>query len=282
MEIVLAKNAGFCFGVKRAIEEASALLANRKKRIYSIGSLIHNEHVINKLKENGLIEIDDINDIKNLKNETVIIRAHGIEKEIKELLIMNGNELIDLTCPFVSKIHQIVKNYSSDGYKVLVIGDKKHPEVRGIISYGKDIYVVINEEDINKLNIPINSKVLVVFQTTTNSTNAEKLVDILRKIYYNIEVVNTICNATKVRQEEVVSLAQVLDVMLIIGSATSSNTMKLLEIAKKYCDKSYLITDKSDLTNLNINKNEKVGVSAGASTPQYLVEEILTNVRNEF
>lgn len=282
MEIIVAKNAGFCFGVKRAIEETNALLSNRKSKIYSIGSLIHNEHVVNKLKENGLIELNSINDIKCLKNETVIIRTHGIEKEIKELLIGNGNELIDLTCPFVKKIHEVVQKYSNDGYTVIVIGDKNHPEVRGIVSYGKDIYVVINESDIKNLNIPIKSKILVVFQTTINSSNAEKLVDILCKIYYNIEVINTICNTTKDRQEEVVSLARVLDVILIIGSPNSSNTIKLLELAKQYCDKAYLVTDKNSLSNLNINKNEKVGVCAGASTPQYLIEEILTNVRNEF
>ena len=282
MEVIVAKNAGFCFGVKRAIEETEKLLADRKKTIYSIGSLIHNEIVINKLREKGLIELDDLDEIKKLKNETVIIRTHGIEKEVKELLTKNGNELIDLTCPFVSKIHEIVDKYSKDDYKVIVIGDKNHPEVRGIVSYGKDVYVCLTDEDIKGLNIPINSKILVVFQTTINSSNAEKLVDILRKIYYNIKVVNTICNTTRVRQEEVLSLAKVLDVMLIIGSPNSSNTMKLYDIAKNNCVRAYLITDKTSLSNININKNEKVGVSAGASTPQYLIEEILTNVRNEF
>ena len=282
MEVIVAKNAGFCFGVKRAIEETEKLLVDRKKTIYSIGSLIHNESVINKLKEKGLIELDDLNAIGNLKNETVIIRTHGIEKDVRDILTKNGNELIDLTCPFVSKIHEIVDKHSNDGYKVIVIGDKNHPEVKGIVSYGKEVYVCLSEVDIGSLNIPTNSKVLVVFQTTINSANAEKLVDILRKIYYNIKVANTICNTTKVRQEEVLSLAKVLDVMLIIGSPNSSNTMKLYEIAKKYCHKAYLITDKASLNNININKNEKVGVSAGASTPQYLIEEILTNVRNEF
>lgn len=282
MEIIVAKNAGFCFGVKRAIEETEKLLACREKKIYSIGSLIHNEIVINRLKEKGLIELDDLSDIRSLKNETVIIRTHGIEKEIKELLIKNGNELIDLTCPFVSKIHEIVEKHSNDGYKVIVIGDKNHPEVRGIVSYGKEVYVILANDDIKSLNIPINSNILVVFQTTINSSGAEKLVDILRKIYYNIKVVNTICNTTRVRQEEVISLARVLDVMLIIGSPNSSNTLKLYELAKKYCGKAYLITDKTSLSNISFNKNEKVGVSAGASTPQYLIEEILTNVRNEF
>ena len=282
MDVVVAKNAGFCFGVKRAIEETEKLLVDRKKTIYSIGSLIHNEIVINKLKGKGLIELNELSDIQKLKNETVIIRTHGIEKKLKELLIQNDNELIDLTCPFVSKIHEIVNKYSANGYKVIVIGDKNHPEVKGIVSYGKEIYVVLDEDDIKGLNISINSKILVVFQTTINSSNAEKLVDILRKIYYNIKVVNTICNATKVRQEEVLSLAKVLDVMLIIGSPNSSNTMKLYEIAKNNCTKAYLITDKNSLSNIKININEKVGVSAGASTPQYLIEEILTNVRNEF
>ena len=286
MTIVVAKSAGFCFGVKRAVVEAYKVLehnANEKQKIYSIGPLIHNEIVTDDLKSKGLIELNDLSDIKNLKREKVIIRTHGTLKSIEDLLKKNENEIIDLTCPFVSKIHQLVSEYSENGYKVIVIGDKEHPEVKGIVSRAmNDIYVIISKNDINNLKIDKNAKILVVCQTTTNVNNAQILVDILRDLFYNIKIVKTICNATENRQEEVKSLAKNSDVMLIIGSKTSSNTKKLYEISKVFCENSYLLSEKSDTKNISIKKDAIVGVSAGASTPENLIEEIIDNVRNEF
>lgn len=283
MKIIVAKNAGFCFGVKRAIDSAYEAIENEGPEIYSIGPLIHNELVTNDLKEKGLTILNDYDEIAKLKNKKIIIRTHGIEKNIYELLKENDNEIIDLTCPFVSKIHDLVRDYSEKGYKVIVIGDREHPEVKGIVSYAKsDIYVVISENDIRELKIDRNDKVLVAFQTTTNAENAQKLVDILKDLFYNISLVNTICNATQNRQEEVKSLSKICDVMLIIGSSTSSNTKKLYEIAKANCKNTYLLTNLNDTKNINIEQDAKIGVSAGASTPKYLIEEILNNVRNEF
>ncbi len=283
MEIIVGKNAGFCFGVKRAVDAVYDLLKENPRDLYSIGPLIHNETVTKDLKSKGLIEINDYDYVKNLKNKRVIIRTHGIEKNIYDLLKFNNNSIVDLTCPFVSKIHKLVKEYSESGYKIIVIGDKDHPEVKGIVSYAKnDIYVVICEDDINSLKIDRNDKVFIVFQTTTNAENAQKLVDILRDLFYNSRLVNTICNATQNRQDEVKILAETCDVMLIIGSNTSSNTRKLYEISKKYCENTYLLTSADDVKNIKKEKNFKIGVSAGASTPKYLIEEILNNVRNEF
>ena len=283
MEIVLAENAGFCFGVKRAIDSVYDLLEKNDDEIYSVGPLIHNELVTNDLKNKGLIEINDYDEIGKLKNKKVIIRTHGIEKEYYELLKKNGNEIVDLTCPFVSKIHKLVRDYSEKGYKTIVIGDRDHPEVKGIISYAlDDIYVVNCEEDIRHIDIDRNDRVFIVFQTTTNASNAQKLVDILKDLFYNYSLVNTICNATQNRQEEVKDLSKICDVMLIIGSNTSSNTRKLYEISKKFCANTYLLNDSKDTKSIKIEKNAKIGVSAGASTPKYLIEEILNNVRNEF
>lgn len=282
MDLVLAKNAGFCFGVKRAIDKAFEILSTGEKKIYSIGSLIHNEQVVNDLKNKGLIELTDEESVKNIKNETVIIRTHGIEKHLYNIIEKNGNNIIDLTCPFVKRIHNIVSEYTDKGYTIIVIGDAAHPEVKGIISYGKDIYVVNSQDDIDKLNIDRDEPVLIVFQTTTNASKAQKLVDILRKFYYNSIVIDTICNTTKERQDEVIDLAKILDVMLIIGSNSSSNTKKLYEESKRYCDKSYIISSVDDLKKIYLSEKSKVGISAGASTPQYLIEEILKNVRNEF
>ncbi|MBR0039387.1 MAG: 4-hydroxy-3-methylbut-2-enyl diphosphate reductase [Lachnospiraceae bacterium] len=283
MEIIVGKNAGFCFGVQRAIDAAYDLLKKDNNDLYSIGPLIHNEIVTKDLKSKGLIEINNNDEIASLKNKRVIIRTHGIEKEVYDLLKSNNNAIVDLTCPFVSKIHKLVKEYSENGFKIIVIGDKDHPEVKGIVSYAKeDIYVVINEEDIRKLKIDRNDKVFIVFQTTTNAENAQKLVDILRELFYNNKLVNTICNATQNRQDEVKILAKTCGVMLIIGSNASSNTRKLYEISKKYCQNTYLLNNIDDAKNIKIEESVKVGVSAGASTPKYLIEEILNNVRNEF
>lgn len=283
MEIIVGKNAGFCFGVKRAVDVVYDLLKEGASSLYSIGPLIHNELVTNDLKNKGVIEINNYDDVAKLKNKTVIVRTHGVEKDIYDLLKLNNNSIVDLTCPFVSKIHKLVNEYSENGYKIIVIGDKDHPEVKGIVSYAKkEIYVVINEDDIRNLNIDRNDKVFIVFQTTTNAENAQKLVDILKDLFYNYRLVNTICNATQNRQDEVKILAETCDVMLIIGSNTSSNTQKLYEISKKYCGNTYLLTCVDDVKNIKIEKKVKIGVSAGASTPKYLIEEILNNVRNEF
>lgn len=283
MEITVAKSAGFCFGVQRAVDAVYDLLKENSSDIYSIGPLIHNEIVTKDLKNKGLIEINDYDEIKNLKNKKVIIRTHGIEKQVYDLLKSNNNSIVDLTCPFVGKIHKLVEEYSENGYKIIVIGDKDHPEVKGIVSYAKnDIYVVISAEDIKNLKIDRNDKVFLVFQTTTNAENAQKLVDILRDLFYNSRLVNTICNATQNRQDEVKILAETCDVMLIIGSNTSSNTRKLYEISKKYCENTYLLNSVDDIKNIKKEKSVKIGVSAGASTPKYLIEEILNNVRNEF
>lgn len=282
MEIIKAKNAGFCFGVKRAIDAVYEELGTHNK-IYCIGPLIHNEEVIKDLEKKGLITLNKLSEINKLVNEVVVIRTHGIEKGIIDKLISNGNRVIDLTCPYVKKIHNFVKDYSKKGYKIIVIGDEKHPEVKGIVSYSiSDIKVINSEDEIKKLDFDKKDKVLIVLQTTSDSDKSKKLVDILKDLFYNYSLEYTICNATENRQKEVASLSKECDVMLIIGSKTSSNTKKLFEISKKCCQNTYMLSNYLDFKQIIINKDAKVGVSAGASTPEYLIEEILENVRNEF
>lgn len=282
MEIIKAKNAGFCFGVKRAIDAVYKELSENNK-IYCIGPLIHNEEVIKDLEKKGLIILNELSEINKLVNEVVVIRTHGIEKEINDILKSNGNKIIDLTCPFVKKIHNFVVEYSKKGYKIIVIGDKNHSEVKGIVSYStSDIKVVNSEEDIKKLDFNRNDKILIVLQTTSDSGKSKKLVDILKDLFYNYNLEYTICNATENRQKEVIALSKECDVMIIIGSRTSSNTKKLFEISKKHCENTYMLSNLSDFKQININKDAKVGVCAGASTPEYLIEEILENVRNKF
>lgn len=279
---ILAKSAGFCFGVKRAIDIANEEL-EKSKKIISIGPIIHNEVVINDLEKRGLNTF--LGDISEIKNEKVLIRSHGIEKEKFEILSKNQNEIIDLTCPFVKKIHNAVEEYSKKGKKTIVIGDKDHQEVKGIISYAENpIFVINSEEDIEKIKGEIGEKdnILVVFQTTANIEKSKKLVDILNKLFYNITVLKTICNATNDRQEEVMNLSKQCDVFFVIGSNSSSNTKKLFDVAKMNCDKVYLINQKEDLDHVDIKENAVVGISAGASAPDYLIREILSYARSKF
>lgn len=279
MKITLAKTSGFCFGVKRAIEKVYEILESGDKKVYSIGPLIHNEVVTKDLATKGLNIIDTEKEISELKNEKVVIRTHGVEKKFIDMLTKNGNEIIDLTCPFVKKIHDLVKDYSEKGYKIIIVGDKTHPEVKAIMSYSKtDIEAVLSKEDIEKLKYSPNDKVLCVFQTTSSVSDSQKLVDILNKLFYNIIVENTICNATENRQKEVYALAKSCDAMLIIGSKNSSNTRKLYEIAHSKCKNTFYANSVDELKDIKFDYDE-LGVSAGASTPEYLIEEIIQNVR---
>ena len=284
MEIKIAKHSGFCFGVKRAIDIVDELIKQNKQSnpIYSIGSIIHNETVINNYKKNGMIIVDE-KDVDNLYNETVIIRTHGIEKNIYDKLIKNNNKVIDLTCPYVKKIHKLVIEYDNKDCEIVIIGDKLHVEVKGIVSYAKkEVYVINSEDDINNLKIDNNKHLMVLFQTTANIEKSKKLVDILKNLFYNCLVVNTICTVTEDRQTEVLKLSKESDMMLILGSNTSSNTKKLYEISKKNCDRSYLLNNVSDFDNLNLNNVSVLSICTGASTPKELIEEIVIHARHKF
>lgn len=280
-ELLIAKNAGFCFGVKRAIDEVNKALS-KYDEIYSIGQIIHNERVVDDLQKKGLKVLTD-NEALSLKNKNIIIRSHGIEKEKLSVLKQNNNNIIDLTCPFVKKIHNIVEDWSNKGDTIIVIGDNKHEEVKGIVSYAKgDIYVVDNEESIKSLKIVEKSSILLVFQTTFNQVYGQKLVAILKNMFYNLTVSNTICNATEERQKETSNLARNCDSFIVIGSNSSSNTQKLYEIARKNCENAYLVNSVNDLNNVRIGKNDILGVSAGASVPDYLIQEITDYARTNF
>ena len=283
IDIVLAKNAGFCFGVRRAIELVDKTLDQKSDSVYSLGPVIHNEFVLDKLAKKGL-KIIDKSDLTNIFNSTIVIRSHGVEKNIYEIIDKNNNKIVDLTCPFVKKIHKLVEKYADFGKYIIVIGDPNHAEVQAIISYSNnDISVISSKEDINRLKIPENQEIVVLFQTTANIEKSKKLVDILTNLFYNkCLVVNTICNATIDRQNEGNEISKNVDSMIIIGSKQSSNTKKLYEVSKVNCDNTYLINDVSELSKIKNIKNQKVGISAGASTPDDLIEEIVSNARNKF
>lgn len=280
-DLLIAKTAGFCFGVKRAIDSVYKSL-DEYDELYSIGQVIHNERVVDDLSKKGLKVLTD-KEALLLQNKNIIIRSHGIEKDKLSILQKNSNNIIDLTCPYVKKIQKIVEERSNNGDTVIVVGNKEHEEVKSIVSYARsDIYVVDDEEGIKGLKIAQKSSILVVFQTTFNTVYGQKLVAILKNMFYNLTVSNTICNATEERQKETSDLAKTSDSFLVIGSKSSSNTQKLYEIAKNNCDNSYLVNSVNDLNNVRIGKNDILGVSAGASVPDYLIQEITDYARTNF
>ena len=273
-EVKLAKSAGFCFGVKRAVE----LVYEEAKKggdIYTYGPIIHNEEVVGDLENKGVRVINSPEEIDNLKSGTIIIRSHGISKDIYDRMINNGLNVIDATCPFVKKIHNIVSEESNKGNVIVIVGNKDHPEVQGIKGWSNgETYIIDSKEEIDKITINNGKKVCVVAQTTFNFNKFKELVEILTKRVYDIIAVNTICNATKERQTEAKSLALESDAMIVIGGRHSSNTQKLYQICKSECDNTMYIQTLDDLVIDELTSVRSVGITAGASTPNNIIEEV--------
>ena len=277
MDIVLAKSAGFCFGVKRAVNSVYDEIENHNTGIYTYGPIIHNEQVVQDMESKGVKVIDDLEGLKIITEGTVIIRSHGVEKSIYDLLENKKIRIVDATCPFVKKIHKIVFEESANGREVIIIGNDKHPEVEGIKGWvnGK-AWVVNNSEDVEKITIKSDSKVCIVSQTTFNYNKFKYLVEIIEKKGYYINVVNTICNATHLRQVEARKVSSSVDAMIVIGGKHSSNTQKLYEICKNECKNTYYIQTVEDLDLCELKTIESIGITAGASTPNNIIEEVHT------
>ena len=282
MEVIRAKTAGFCFGVKRAVDTVYEQLekASESTTIYTYGPIIHNEEVVKDMKQKGVIVLQSEAELDALTEGTVIIRSHGVEKAIYDKLNAQGIKIVDATCPFVKKIHNIVQKESTNGNYIIIVGNPQHPEVEGIRGWtGTKATVVQTKEDIDKLKIPENEKVCVVSQTTFNYNKFKELVEIILKKSYDVSVLNTICNATKERQTEARSIAETVDAMIVIGDKHSSNTQKLFEICRKACNNTYYIQTLGDLDLNQLGSVETVGITAGASTPNNIIEEVQNNVR---
>lgn len=284
MEIKIAKSAGFCFGVKRAVDTAyNEVLKNDDKNIFTFGPIIHNEHVLSDLEEKGVKVINNVDEVEKDSTSTVIIRAHGVSKEVYDKLSEKNVNLIDATCPFVKKIHKIVSEKSKEGYEIIIIGSDSHPEVLGIKGWSVSKTTVIeNEEQARLFETDESAKICIVSQTTFSYNKFNYLVEILSKKKYNSIVVNTICSATSERQQEARIIAEEVDVMLVIGSKTSSNTQKLYGICKEKCENTYYVQTPSDLEDVVTDSCVSVGITAGASTPNNIIEEVQNNVRIKF
>ena len=283
MGVIVAKTAGFCFGVKRAVEKVYEQIGKTDKPIYTYGPIIHNEEVVNDLHEKGVSVIDTMEELADLRDAVVVIRSHGVGKAVYDLLQTNGVEVVDATCPYVKKIHKIVSEQSSAGNQVVIVGNEAHPEVQGIKGWGnRETKVIESIEDFEKLNLSKDKQICIVAQTTFNYNKFQELVEKISRKSYDINVLNTICNATQERQVEAKKIASQVDVMIVIGGKHSSNTQKLYEICQKECNKTYYIQTLDDLNPECISSACNVGITAGASTPNNIIEEVHTNVRIKF
>lgn len=275
-EVELAKTAGFCFGVKRAVEMVYEE-ANNGQNVCTYGPIIHNEEVVADLEKKGVRVIDNP---EEAENGTVIIRSHGVSEKISETFKEDRIHVVDATCPFVKKIHKIVKEKSAEGRTIIVIGNPNHPEVEGIVGWSESGAVVIEDEkQAEDFYADENEKLCIVAQTTFNYKKFKELVEIISKKGYDILAVNTICNATEERQTEARELSSRVDAMIVIGGKTSSNSQKLYEICKNQCENTYFIQTVKDLPLDKLENFQSLGITAGASTPNNIIQEVLLACR---
>ena len=276
-EIIVAKSAGFCFGVNRAVKIAFDV-ADRQHGGCTLGPIIHNKEMVAALSDRGVVSVDSLDDIKG--RQPVIIRSHGVKRSVYDRLKEMGIAYIDATCPFVAKIHSIVYDMSRQGYTILIAGDENHPEVQGILSNCVSSYYIFKDvEDLKRIAniIPEKNKerICVVAQTTFNENFWKNCIVFLKKLYTNAKIFDTICNATSKRQAEAQTLSARCDCMIVVGDRSSSNTNKLYEICKKNCDNTYLIETAAELDRAMFADARTIGVTAGASTPDRIIKEVL-------
>lgn len=278
MEILVGETAGFCYGVKRAVDGAKEQV-EKEKGVYCLGEIVHNKQVVESLEKQGMQTVEDLEHVKN----KVIIRAHGVKKEIYQEAKEKEIEVIDYTCPFVLKIQKIAAKYRDDGYFIVLFGKPSHPENIATVSHCGDNYFVIEKEEeiqeaVKAIEKSKMKKVYIIAQTTYSVDRFEKYEEILRnELNKKIEVVtnNTICDATGVRQRDTKKIAKQVDYMIIVGGKKSSNTRKLYDIAKQYCKEAISIETKEDLEEEDLHGYEKIGIMAGASTPNQSIEDVV-------
>lgn len=280
-EVKVAKSAGFCFGVRRAVDMVYGEVSKGGK-VCTLGPIIHNEQVVADMEKKGVTVAHDIDSIGEDGETTVIIRSHGISREVMEKLEKKNVRIVDATCPFVSKIHHIVLEKYNEGYNIVVVGNASHPEVKGICGWcGNSADVLGSAEEAHEYSRHKGKKLCIVSQTTFNYKKFQDIVDILLKKSYDILVMNTICNATEERQTEAGTIARQSDAMLVIGGKHSSNTQKLFEICKRVCPDTYFIQTLDDLDLKKLQSFRSVGITAGASTPNNIIKEVQSYVRSE-
>ena len=279
MEVKLAKTAGFCFGVKNAVDMVRTTIDNVTdgRRIYTYGPIIHNDEVIRDFEEKGVFSIEGEDEIRKLEAGSVlIIRSHGAGRSVYETAWQCGVAVYDATCPFVKKIHNIVSEETKKGRHAVIIGDASHPEVSGICGWADGPYTVIrDEEEAKAFSLDVNVPISIAAQTTFNLEKFQYVVEIITEKGYNELVYNTICSATRERQKEAAQLSSFADVMIVIGDRKSSNTRKLYDICRSNCNDTYYIQTVKELPDMASEPGICVGITAGASTPDHIIQEVL-------
>ena len=282
MKVELAKSAGFCFGVEKAVNTVYEEAKKGNDIVYTLGPIIHNEEVVKDMKKRG-VEAVKIEDLASLPKGTVIIRSHGVSREIFNFVKRSGHRVVDATCPFVKKIHAIVSVQSGKGKTVVIIGNPEHPEVMGIRGWGdENTYAVENIEQFINLELKKDEEIIIVAQTTFNHKKFQEIIDKISILGYDVRCFNTICNATQERQAEAKNIASNVDAMIVIGDKKSSNTSKLVEICQEECKNTVFIQTLEDLDYDALLSVDSVGITAGASTPKHIIEEVQNIVRSKF
>ena len=282
MKVELAKSAGFCFGVEKAVNTVYEEAKKNDEIVYTLGPIIHNEEVVKDMKRRG-VEAVNIEDLNSLPKGTVIIRSHGVSKDVYNFVKHSGHRVVDATCPFVKKIHAIVSVQSGKKKTVVIIGNPKHPEVMGIKGWGdENTYAVENIEQFINLNLKKDEEIVIVAQTTFNHKKFQEIIDKILFLGYDVRCFNTICNATQERQAEAKKIASNVDAMIVIGDKKSSNTGKLVEICQEECKNTVFIQTLEDLNYDALLSVDSVGITAGASTPKHIIEEVQNIVRSKF
>lgn len=282
-KIILADKAGYCFGVKRAMNMAKdELEAKKDVEIYSLGPLIHNKQAVKKYEDMGIKVIDNISEITTNGDLELIIRSHGVSKEIYDEADKRGIDLIDTTCPFVKKIHDIVNESEKESNEIIVLGDKNHPEIIGINGWCHNKAKIFKTiEEIMEHSFDTTKNYIVVAQTTMNEEKFKDIIEYLNGLGLNLTVKNTICSATRVRQQAARDLASRVDVVIVIGGKHSSNTQKLVKICGEMVD-THSIETKADLENIDLSKYDTIGITAGASTPDWIIEECIQYLESKY
>ena len=281
MKVILAQHAGFCFGVRRAVGLVEENLALGEGPIYTYGPIIHNESVVGDFERKGVTIMKEGDEPGAYPPGTVIIRSHGVSRAVKESLLASGHRIVDATCPFVEKIHKLVHEHSAAGERVLILGDKTHPEVQGIVGWicGEDYDIINSLEEIEDYTPSDDKKLFLVAQTTFSHQKFQEMVKRLNQKGCDMFVCNTICNATEERQKEAARVAGDVDVMVVIGGKNSSNSQKLYGICRGKCEKTIFVQTAEDLDGhlglFGQGAVETVGITAGASTPKHIIDEVM-------
>jgi 4-hydroxy-3-methylbut-2-enyl diphosphate reductase len=275
MKIIVAKTAGFCFGVKRAVDIAFRVSRKKRKGVYTLGPIIHNPQVVKRLTEEGIIPIKEIKGKKDIK--ALIIRTHGIPRNLSEEISSMGCEIIDATCPFVKKAQYYAKLLREEGYQVIILGEKEHPEVKGLMSYASDDAIVV---DGNRPLPRLKSKVGIVVQTTQPLDALKKVLSHAVRYAKEIKVYNTICNSTALRLKETEDMARQVDVMIVVGGKNSANTTQLTKLCRSLSRSTHHIETPSEIKDAWFKRVKKIGITAGASTPGWIIKEVEERIRN--